>query len=89
MSRLIVLPDLAGRHFPDPDCFTVEEYHRLSPPEPAPLRPRPPAVVLTCPHCGGVFTPHPLATKARFCRSICRRRFHARLSVARKKALAS
>lgn len=80
---------LGLRFFPDADAFTAEEYHRLTPAEPAPLRPRPPAHLLTCPHCGRVFEPHPLAARARFCRDVCRRRFHARLSRIRKQALAS
>lgn len=83
---------LGLRFFPLADTLTVEEYHQLVPAEPAPLRrrpPPPPARLLTCPHCGRVFEPHPAAAKARFCGDICRRRFHARLSVARRKATAS
>jgi hypothetical protein len=95
MSRRVVPGDGGGlgpRFFPEPDAFTVEEYHRLAPDEPVPLQPRPPAApprLLTCPHCGRVFEPHPLAAKARFCADVCRRSFHARLSRIRKKAVAS
>lgn len=80
---------LGLRFFPLADTLTVEEYHQLVPSEPAPLRRRPPPRLLTCPHCDRVFEPHPAAVRARFCSDVCRRRFHARLSVARRKATAS
>jgi hypothetical protein len=83
---------LGLRYFPPSDALTAEEYHRIVPDVPAPLQspppPAPPPAPLICPHCDAMFVPHVLAKYPRFCSSVCRRRFHARLSYARRKAAA-
>lgn len=89
MSRIRIPGPLGPRFFPEADAITLEEYHRLTPTEPAALRPRPPARRMACVHCGVLFTPYPLVVNPRFCSDPCRRRFHARLSQLRKKAAAA
>lgn len=79
---------LGPRFFPEADAITFEEYQRLTPLAPAPLRHRPPPIRICCARCGAMFTPHPLVRRPRFCSDPCRRRFHARLSLLRKKQAA-
>lgn len=76
---------LGPRFVPEVDAITLEEYHRLLPAEPAPLWRPPPPNRVRCAHCGTPFSPHCLVRRPRFCSDPCRRRFHARLSVLRKK----
>lgn len=76
----------ANRFFPEADCLTIEEYHRLASNWPAPLQPRPARRRIGCAHCGELFTPHPVVQNPRFCSSPCRRKFHARQSRLRKRA---
>lgn len=80
---------LGLHYFPLPDALTMEEYHRLDPDAPAPLRPpEPPTPTLICPACGDPFAPRRFAGRPRFCSPACRRRFHGRLQTARRKAVA-
>lgn len=76
--------------FPEPDCITIEEYHRLSPARPAPpTRPALAGPTLTCPACSKTFVPHVFAGRPRFCSRGCRRWFHSRAQAAQRKAAVS
>jgi ferredoxin len=85
MSHIAVSLPLGSRFFPEADAVTMQEYRRLVPDRPAPLRRRQ-VQRMACAHCGVLFTPHRLAANPRFCTDPCRRKFHDRLSRLRKKA---